>query len=157
MLHNVPWIEPVSVEDTVLANESVTRLLDRWDTTNSQGQAVVAVVNERRQMVGIVTPLDVLNFLLHFGMEVYHLWPFTHVVPSGQTWRERLDALRRVPVRRLVQKQGAVSQVPSDWGTALAALFQADGPVLWICDGDGALYGKVTPESLWQARPAMTS
>lgn len=138
-----PWIDPIEPDNIIREDEVVARLWSRWHADWFQKIGELAVVDAQQRLCGIIRPYDILYHLLQNRSDVYHLWPYTHVV--NREWSERLNLLDQMRVGHLVRQPGAVIQIPALNGQPSARVFTEHMTlVLWVVHPDARLYGKVT-------------
>ena len=147
MARQANWIQSVRKDEMIFSHDPVANLWSRWNTHWLRHVGIIAVVDARWTMVGILRPHDILDHLLQHGVEVYHLWPYTHVVENS--WAERLKKLDGVPAGELIRDKGVVIPNPTeDWVPSVDLFARHMTSVIWISDQHHVLYGKVTLKSL---------
>ncbi len=139
-------IEAIEADNIVLFDEPIGALWPRWGSRWIREVGVCAVVDHQRTLVGEIRCYDMLDYLLKMEAEVYHLWPYTHVIK--RTWSDRVNLLDQVPVSVLMRGRGVtVHNPPADWSPGIKLFAQHMTPVIWITDHAGKLSGKVTLRS----------
>ncbi len=143
MIIEHPWIEPIEPDNIIHDDAVVATLWSRWHSDWFQKIGELAVVDAQSRVCGVVRPYDILYHLLQNRSDVYHLWPYTHVV--NREWSERLNLLDQMRVGHLVRQPGAVIQIPAPNRRPSDRVFAEHmTPVLWGVHHDATLYGTVT-------------
>ncbi len=140
-------IEPIQKHEMIFAHTPTGSLWKHWDAEWLHHMGVIAVVDTRYMLMGILRPYDILHRLIQQRTSVHHLWPYTHVVEHS--WADRLSDFDEIPVADLVRDRGVVMTTPSnDWVPAMDLFTYHRTPVIWIANQNSQLYGKITWESV---------
>jgi hypothetical protein len=147
MSAQAPWIQPIQNGETIFSYEVVGKLWKEWNSPWLRHMGIIAVVDSQRRMIGILRPYDILDYLIRQGTEVYHLWPYTHVIE--RPWVERFKKLDDILAGELIRDNGLVIHDPGvDWVPSISLFAEAMTSVIWISDQQHVLYAKVTLQAL---------
>lgn len=143
LIPQIAWIEPIEAENVLFADDPISTLWSRWSSPWVREVGVFAVLDHEGTIVGELRSYDMLHYLLQLEAEVYHLWPYTHVVK--RPWSERVNLLDHVPASALMQRPGVViDNPPPNWAPGIKLFAHHMTSVIWIADPMGRLSGKVT-------------
>ncbi len=148
MAYESSWFQPLQAEEVILTHEPVSTLWSRWNSAWVRHVGVIAVLDDRKSLAGVLRPYDLFRHLLQLESEVYHLWPYTHVI--ARSWTERINLLNHVPAGKLIRDQGVViHNPPPEWTPSVDLFARHMTPVIWIADQTNALCGKATLKSVF--------
>ncbi len=145
------WLEPVSPEDVVFEYERVYDVLHSRENF-IRGHQPLAVVNNHRQIRGVVWISDMLAYVAMQTEVVHHLWPsFTAVVPEV-SWPLLRQSVVAMPMSQFTGSRRGIIFLPTTWAHAVRLLSRSSRTVLYVQDRRRLLIGKITWTSLWRYR-----
>ena len=99
-------IQPIENHEMIFTHTPIGALWNQWNNDWLRRIGVVAVVDHRYALMGILRPHDILHHLIQQSATVHHLWPYTHVVEHS--WADRLDHFDETPAGDLVCERGLI-------------------------------------------------